>query len=393
MTIKFDYSAFEDHFRGDPLEIRKKLAVYLPLVKLITIDESHPVLDIGCGRGEWLSLLRDNGIPAMGVEFNADFASSCKESGLQVEMMDVFDYFKRYPDKRFSLITGFHVIEHFPFDKQVELLKLLFDRLVSDGILLLETPNPENNTVGACTFYIDPTHHRPLPPPLLEFLALQAGFGMSRIVRLNRDTLGITLPFMPENLEHARYYNRLYELLLNRVFQAPDYALISCKGSTLANGMVDAVDELIRSESDFQHYNDASNKMYERTTQQTQDVREYETRLDEKEYLLALKEVELSKLHVQLNQLTEQLHQSRKQSHAYERELRSLYHNELGKFLRKYKKWKRRLKAQTSDSGQERTKVLPSVKSLPASTDSDLSPSARKIYRRLSATASQSIRS
>ena len=216
---------------------------------------------------------------------------------------------------------------------------------------------------------------------------------MSRIVRLNRDTLGITLPFMPENLEHARYYNRLYELLLNRVFQAPDYALISCKGSTLANGMVDAVDELIRSESDFQHYNDASNKMYERTTQQTQDVREYETRLDEKEYLLALKEVELSKLHVQLNQLTEQLHQSRKQSHAYERELRSLYHNELGKFLRKYKKWKRRLKAQTSDSGQERTKVLPSVKSLPASTDSDLSPSARKIYRRLSATASQSIRS
>ena len=379
MSMKFDYSAFEDHFRGDPLEIRKKLAVYLPFVRMIDIDESHPVLDIGCGRGEWLSLLRENGIPALGVEVNENFVSSCKKSGLQVEAMDLFEYFRRFPDKRFSLITGFHVIEHFPPDKQVELLEILFDRMVPDGILLLETPNPENSTVGACNFYIDPTHRKPLPPPLLEFLALQAGFAVSRILRLNRDTLGISLPFMPENLEHAEYYNRLYELLLNRVFQAPDYALIAFKGSMLANGMLDAVDEIIRSESDFQHYKDPDKNEYERVEQKNQSLGMSEGRFEK---LLAQKEVEIS----HLQQLLEQ---EREQCAAYEKELRSLYHNELGKFVRIYKKWKKRLKGQTSGSDQQQARSLQSVQRPPTSLDRDLSPSASKIYRRLTKRSSQ----
>jgi len=380
--MKFDYSAFEDHFRGDPLEIRKKLAVYLPFVRMIDIDESHPVLDIGCGRGEWLSLLRENGIPALGVEVNENFVSSCKKSGLQVEAMDLFEYFRRFPDKRFSLITGFHVIEHFPPDKQVELLEILFDRMVPDGILLLETPNPENSTVGACNFYIDPTHRKPLPPPLLEFLALQAGFAVSRILRLNRDTLGISLPFMPENLEHAEYYNRLYELLLNRVFQAPDYALIAFKGSMLANGMLDAVDEIIRSESDFQHYKDPDKNEYERVEQKNQSLGMSEGRFEK---LLAQKEVEIS----HLQQLLEQ---EREQCAAYEKELRSLYHNELGKFVRIYKKWKKRLKGQTSGSDQQQARSLQSVQRPQTSEDSDLSPSANKIYRRLTKRSSPDIR-
>lgn len=377
--MKFDYFAFEDHFRGDPLEIRKKLAVYLPFVRMIDIDESHPVLDIGCGRGEWLSLLRENGIPALGVEVNENFVSSCKKSGLQVEAMDLFEYFRRFPDKRFSLITGFHVIEHFPPDKQVELLEIFFDRMVPDGILLLETPNPENSTVGACNFYIDPTHRKPLPPPLLEFFALQAGFAVSRILRLNRDTLGISLPFMPENLEHAEYYNRLYELLLNRVFQAPDYALIAFKGSMLANGMLDAVDEIIRSESDFQHYKDPDKNEYERVEQKNQSLGMSEGRFEK---LLAQKEVEIS----HLQQLLEQ---EREQCAAYEKELRSLYHNELGKFVRIYKKWKKRLKGQTSGSDQQQARSLQSVQRPPTSLDRDLSPSASKIYRRLIKRSSQ----
>jgi len=383
--MKFDYSAFEDHFRGDPMEIRQKLAVYLPFVRMINIDESHPVLDIGCGRGEWLSLLRDNGIPSLGVEMNENFVASCKKAGLQVEAMDLFEYFKSFPDKRFSLITGFHVIEHFSPEKQVELLEILFDRMVPDGILLLETPNPENSTVGACNFYIDPTHRKPLPPPLLEFFALQAGFTVSRIVRLNRDSLGITLPFMPENLEHAKYYNRLYELLLSRVFQAPDYALIAFKGSTLANGIQHAVDEIIRRESDFLHYNDSANNGYERVEQKNQSVGGYDARLDEKEKLLVQKEVEISNLQ-------EQLEREREQCAAYEKELRSLYHNELGKFVRIYKKWKKRLKGQTSGSDQQQARSLQSVQRPQTSEDSDLSPSANKIYRRLTKRSSPDIR-
>jgi len=385
MSMKFDYSAFEDHFRGDPMEIRQKLAVYLPFVRMINIDESHPVLDIGCGRGEWLSLLRDNGIPSLGVEMNENFVASCKKAGLQVEAMDLFEYFKSFPDKRFSLITGFHVIEHFSPEKQVELLEILFDRMVPDGILLLETPNPENSTVGACNFYIDPTHRKPLPPPLLEFFALQAGFTVSRIVRLNRDSLGITLPFMPENLEHAKYYNRLYELLLNRVFQAPDYALIAFKGSTLANGMLDVVDEIIRSESDFLHYNDSDSNGFERVEQKNQSVMGYDPRLDKKERLLAQKEVEISKL----QQLLEQ---EREQCVAYEKELRSIYNNELGKFVRIYKKWKKRLKGQTSGSDQKRARSPQSAQRSQTSEGSDLSPSANKIYRRLTKRSSHDIR-
>jgi O-antigen chain-terminating methyltransferase len=436
--MKFDYVAFEDHFRGDPLEIRQKLSVYLPCLQLLKIDELHPVLDIGCGRGEWISLLKDNGIPALGVDVNDDFVFACRESGLQVEAMDIFQFFNKFPDRRFSLITGFHIIEHFSSEKQIELLEILYDRLVPDGVLLLETPNPENNAVGSCNFYIDPTHIRPLPPLLLQFFAQQAGFALSRIVRVNRDTLGITLPFMPENIEYAKYYNRLYELLLTRVFQAPDYALISFKGSAPDKRILDAVDSIIKSESDCIHYEDIDIsdevkhnseilKEYEITLEaKDRELEATDSELEEKDRRLEWKDIELSRLYEQLNQLRKQnqdcvstvqvlkikladqeerlvakdsrisemierLNQLQELNITYENELHSLYNNELGKLLRKYKKWKKRSKSHLISSNQQEAISLQSVESQATGMESDLSPLAKKIYRRLTHASSHSL--
>lgn len=228
----FDYSEFEAYFRGSREEVLRKQGSYLPFIQQLAIDHDHPVLDLACGRGEWLELLRENGIPAEGVEFNHEFAAHCKGNGLIVEEADLFDFFSRAEGKTYMLITGFHIIEHLSFEQQQNFLEKALERLEPGGALLLETPNPENTSVGCCNFYLDPTHVRPLPPLLLQFLTHQAGFSSPYIVRLNRFIVGTPLRLMPESFPYADIFNQLVRLISSQLQQAPDYALIAFKCHT-----------------------------------------------------------------------------------------------------------------------------------------------------------------
>jgi len=179
------YRAFEDRFRGPRATIKERFKVYLPFV--LSLQEkcaNLAALDIGCGRGEWLELLTEHGISAQGVDIDEGMLSDCRRHGLNVHTADALEFLRALPDESHALISGFHIAEHLPFDVLQELVAQALRVLQPGGLLILETPNPENITVGTASFYLDPTHQRPLPPPLLAFLTEFAGFRRQKIMRL-----------------------------------------------------------------------------------------------------------------------------------------------------------------------------------------------------------------
>jgi O-antigen chain-terminating methyltransferase len=180
------YASFEDHFRGPTEEIRSRAAVYLPRVRQAGAGLAEsPIVDLGCGRGEWLALLKENGLVARGLDLNRVMVSRCEELGLDVIEADALSHLPAVTDGALGAITAMHVIEHMPFESLVRLLDEAWRTLRPGGIAIFETPNPENLTVGACTFYTDPTHLRPLPPDMMRFVAEARGFAPVEVLRLH----------------------------------------------------------------------------------------------------------------------------------------------------------------------------------------------------------------
>ncbi|KUM23410.1 methyltransferase type 11 [Mesorhizobium loti] len=189
MKKSFDdlYKAFEDRFRGSRELVKERLQVYQPLLAQVPRQAEGPTLaiDLGCGRGEWLEILTEAGLEALGVDTNARMAQEATENGLKIELQDALEHLSGRPDNSVAVISAFHMVEHVPTDYLIGLLDECHRALADDGLLILETPNPENISVGTHTFHLDPTHKSPLPPDLLEFLVGQAGFEETAILRLN----------------------------------------------------------------------------------------------------------------------------------------------------------------------------------------------------------------
>ncbi len=171
------YVAFEERFRGSRDEIRERLKVYLPVLHQSEVGkEIMPLLDIGCGRGEWLELLREEGFRARGVDASGAMVDLCRQQALDVCLGDALAHLRGLPDASLGGVTGFHIIEHLPLEILIELLDETVRVLKPGGLALFETPNPENVLVGSHSFYLDPTHIRPVPPQLLEFYFEQTSF-------------------------------------------------------------------------------------------------------------------------------------------------------------------------------------------------------------------------
>lgn len=179
------YRAFEDRHRGSRELIKERLRVYLPFINpLMDLNGECSVLDLGCGRGEWLELTGEAGFKAHGVDLDEGMLAACRERGLSVETQDAITALHQIPDESLMLVSGFHIAEHISFDALQEIVKEALRVLKPAGLLILETPNPENLIVGTSNFYLDPTHQRPLPPLLLSFLPEHAGFSRTKILRL-----------------------------------------------------------------------------------------------------------------------------------------------------------------------------------------------------------------
>ncbi len=171
------YAAFQDRFRGPAETIRESLEIYLPLIREAGAGEPHrPILDLGCGRGEWLTLLAESGLQASGVDTNRLMIQECSEQGLTVVEADVFGYLKTLSAQSLGAVTAFHLIEHLEFEAQIELLDEILRVLTPGGIVILETPNARNLLVSGGDFYRDPTHRNPVHPDTLALLARCRGF-------------------------------------------------------------------------------------------------------------------------------------------------------------------------------------------------------------------------
>ncbi len=179
------YVEFEDNFRGTAEDISARLSVYLPYLQQFSGDLSATVIDIGCGRGEWLKLLKNSDVNAIGIDMNGAMVEACEVQGLSALCMDAIHYLRQQPEGSLAAITGFHIIEHLPFEVLLSLFDAALRALRPDGLIIFETPNPENLTVGACNFYFDPTHRNPIVPAVAQFMAKQRGFAKAEILRLH----------------------------------------------------------------------------------------------------------------------------------------------------------------------------------------------------------------
>ena len=171
------YKLFEDKFRGNEEDIKLRISEYQPIFKsLPTKINKMPIIDLGCGRGEFLSFAKDNGLNAIGIDMNHDMISRAKKLGFIAYETDAMSYISSQKTNSLAAITGFHIVEHIPFELLIELFEECYRTLSSGGFALFETPNPNNLIVGSSKFYIDPSHTKPIPPELLSFALERMGF-------------------------------------------------------------------------------------------------------------------------------------------------------------------------------------------------------------------------
>lgn len=181
------YVAFEDRFRGTKEDVKNRLHVYLPYLENLDFkQEDIKLLDVGCGRGEWLELLQERGYKQLqGLDLNRIMVAHSQALGLSVIESDVIAYLSNLEDESLCVITGFHIIEHLPFKILMKLFEESYRVLKPGGMIIFETPNPENMLVGACNFYSDPTHINPLVPFSTQFMAEHHKFQKTEIKRLH----------------------------------------------------------------------------------------------------------------------------------------------------------------------------------------------------------------
>lgn len=185
------------------------------------------VLDIGCGRGEWLELMQDKHISAKGIDLDEGMLEAGLSLGLNMEKGDGIEFLRSIEDESAIAITSFHVVEHISFDHLHDLVNEARRVLKPGGVLILETPNPENIRVACETFYLDPTHTKPIPSGLLSFVTQYYGYARSKVIRLQE----------LEFLKVQKYANIAH--LIENV--SPDYAVVAQKEAN--QGVISLLDQ------------------------------------------------------------------------------------------------------------------------------------------------------
>ena len=208
----FDYTRFAERFRGSEEYVKQGQQFYLAY-----FTGRKNVLDIGCGRGEFLEMMHAANVPARGIDLSAESMALCRQKGLDAQVADAFPYLAALPEESLDGIFCSQVIEHLPPERLPELLRLAVSRLARDGVIAIETPNPECLAIFATHFYIDPTHTRPVPYPLLVFFLEEFGIGGIEVRKLSPAVESMpSLASLPEEFRAA-------------FFDGLDYAVIGRK--------------------------------------------------------------------------------------------------------------------------------------------------------------------
>jgi len=203
------YLFHQDFFRGSFVDIKEKLKIYLEYLNKSNFYKSHPFVDFGCGRGEFLELLKEKNINSLGVDTNKKYKRIYQKKRIKFSNSDALNFLKNYQNK-LGGASAFHLIEHLEFPQLFDFLKLIYKKLKRGGVLILETPNPENLTVGSWQFHYDYTHKKPIPPLLLQKTLEFIGYKNIKILKLH-----------PEKATKTESQKR--------IFGPRDYAVISWK--------------------------------------------------------------------------------------------------------------------------------------------------------------------
>jgi SAM-dependent methyltransferase len=169
--LTFDYFAFEEQYRGDEADIREKQQAYVDYFR-----GRDNVVDLGCGRGEFLEALRDAGIPARGVEVGTDQILLCQEKGLEVVQQDLFAFLESAPDDSLGGIFSSQVMEHMTAGDQLRYVALAYQKCRPGSPVIFETINPQCVYALVRNFFLDPTHIRPVHPETLRFAMESSNF-------------------------------------------------------------------------------------------------------------------------------------------------------------------------------------------------------------------------
>ncbi|NLY41282.1 MAG: methyltransferase domain-containing protein [Desulfovibrionales bacterium] len=187
------YMELEARFRGTEQDITAGLACFIPWIEQMqkACGTAALAVDLGSGRGEWLGLLRELRVPALGVDLNPLFVDQCRAKGLEVREADALEFLAAQPDASLGLVSAFHMLEHLDFSTQYRMLAETFRVLQPGGLALFETPNPRNILVGAGDFYRDPTHANPIFPDTLALLGEHLGFASSAAYFFQKDRVAL----------------------------------------------------------------------------------------------------------------------------------------------------------------------------------------------------------
>jgi O-antigen chain-terminating methyltransferase len=207
--LGFDYGRFAERFRGSEEYVKAGQHFYMPYFK-----DCRNVLDIGCGRGEFLEMMRAAEVPVKGIDLGEESVATCRHKGLEAETADLYVYLENLPEASLDGIFCAQVVEHLPPERLPEMVRLCATRLQRNGVIAIETPNPECLAIFATHFYLDPTHHRPVPHPLLAFYLEEFGVGNIEVRKLSPAVESLpSLKSLPQDFRDAFFGGLDYAIL------------------------------------------------------------------------------------------------------------------------------------------------------------------------------------
>jgi SAM-dependent methyltransferase len=212
------YRRLEDSLRGGEAHVREDVAPYVALAA-----EHQPVLDVGCGRGEFLAACRERGVPASGVDTNERSVSDLRERGFEVTLAAIPECFAPVADGSLGAVLAMHVVEHLPVDALFALFREASRVLRTGGLLMIETPNAESMAMSAGDFWRDPTHLAPRHPAALIVLAREHGFAIDELRAVHELPEGTRIAIHPGD---APELQRVIHALNDRLFAPQDLRLI-----------------------------------------------------------------------------------------------------------------------------------------------------------------------